>query len=201
MKVFRGHRYLYHSSNIMLLGYFKDRYQNLECNICCSILFFFWAWLQKHVIKPPEECHIPSQKMVLMTNIWRSTWLTIYYETIYWNTTSSGGKGGVIVCLNLTSLLFYSNSSQPSGELDANRPVPFRLTPPLQSFITQIGITGPFQMTMLAAARCLVQPCHSLDSILRAVLRDEMIAWKKVRGREVYTCTVKKYCVLCTTLC
>ena len=35
-------------------------------------------------------------------------------------------------------------------------------------------------MSMLAAARCLAQPYHSLESILRAVLRDEMIAWKKV---------------------
>ncbi len=69
----------------------------------------------------------------------------------------------------------------PPGELDANRPVPFRLTPPLQSFVTQIGITGPFQLSILAAARCLVQPYHALDSILRAILRDQFIAWKKVQ--------------------
>ena len=71
--------------------------------------------------------------------------------------------------------------SSCAGSLDANRRVPFRLTPPLQSFITQIGITGPLQLSMLATARCFVQPLHGLDSILRAILRDEYIAWKKVR--------------------
>ena len=81
-----------------------------------------------------------------------------------------------------------------SGSLDANRPVPFRLTPPLQSFITQIGITGPLQLCMLATARCFVQPLYGLDSILRAVLRDEYIAWKKVKGLTVqnYTSIVMK---------
>ena len=67
------------------------------------------------------------------------------------------------------------------GLLDANRPVPFRLTPPLQSFITQIGITGPLQLSMLATARCFVQPLYGLENILKAILRDEFIAWKKVR--------------------
>ena len=32
---------------------------------------------------------------------------------------------------------------------------------------------------MVAAARCLVDPKFSVDSILRAVLRDEMISWHK----------------------
>lgn len=80
------------------------------------------------------------------------------------------------------------------GELDANRPVPFRLTPPLQSFITQIGITGPFQLSILAAARCLVQPHHCLESILKAILRDEFIAWKKVG----VVCAHSLLVVLCT---
>ena len=68
------------------------------------------------------------------------------------------------------------------GELDANRPVPFRLTPSLQSLISPIGVTGPLQMSMVAASRCLVQPQYSLHSILRAILRDEFITWCKVRS-------------------
>lgn len=32
---------------------------------------------------------------------------------------------------------------------------------------------------MVAAARCLVEPPFGIQSILRAVLRDEMIAWHK----------------------
>ena len=67
-----------------------------------------------------------------------------------------------------------------TGELDANRPVPFRLTPALQSLISQISVVGPLQLSMVAAARCLVQPHFGLENILRAVLRDEFIAWRKV---------------------
>ena len=36
-------------------------------------------------------------------------------------------------------------------------------------------------MCMLATARCLAQPYFSIQSILRAILRDEYIAWYKVR--------------------
>jgi hypothetical protein len=45
----------HHSSNKCCLAILKDGYQNLEDNICCTIVFsfhFFWVWLQKHVIKP-----------------------------------------------------------------------------------------------------------------------------------------------------
>ena len=40
---------------------------------------------------------------------------------------------------------------------------------------------GPLQLSIKAAARCLVQP-HALclESILRAMLRDESISWRKV---------------------
>lgn len=67
------------------------------------------------------------------------------------------------------------------GELDANRSVPFRFTPGLQTFISTLGKTGLLTMCMLATARCLAQPYFSIQSILRAILRDEYIAWYKVR--------------------
>ena len=35
---------------------------------------------------------------------------------------------------------------------------------------------------MISAARCFVQPSFKIASILRAVLRDEMIAWNKKNG-------------------
>ena len=72
-----------------------------------------------------------------------------------------------------------------TGELDANHPVPFSLTPSLQSLISQISLVGPLQLSMVAAARCLVQPHFGLESILRAVLRDEFIAWRKVRRQQI----------------
>ena len=70
----------------------------------------------------------------------------------------------------------------PSGDLDANRPVPFRLTPNMAEFLTSTGVTGPLTAAMVSAARCFVQPQYKLASLLRAVLRDEYITWhKKVR--------------------
>ena len=48
-------------------------------------------------------------------------------------------------------------------ELDANCPVPFCLTPAIQSLISQISVVGPLQLSIVAAARCLVQPHLCLD--------------------------------------
>merc|ERR1740122_790675 len=66
-----------------------------------------------------------------------------------------------------------------TGELDSNRPVPFRLTPNLTEMITSMGVSGPLTASMIAAARCLVHPSFKIQALLRAVLRDEMIAWHK----------------------
>ncbi len=73
-----------------------------------------------------------------------------------------------------------------SGELDSNRPVPFRLTPNVYEFVTETGVRGPLTASMIAAARCFVHPSFKIQAILRAVLRDEMITWnnKANRGRS-----------------
>lgn len=71
-----------------------------------------------------------------------------------------------------------------NGELDANRPVPFRLTPNMVEFLTMIGVGGPLTASMIAAARCLVQPSAKVSSILKAVLRDEMISWHKKKTND-----------------
>ena len=65
------------------------------------------------------------------------------------------------------------------GDPDANRPVPFRLTPNIAEFLTSTGVTGPLTAAMVASARCFVQPQYKLPSLLRAVLRDEYITWHK----------------------
>ena len=84
------------------------------------------------------------------------------------------------------------NSGQISfiilGELDANRPVPFRLTPNIAEFLTTIGVIGPLTASMVAAARCLVQPQYKLPSFLKAILRDEYITWHKKVDKELFTC-------------
>ena len=69
-----------------------------------------------------------------------------------------------------------------SGKLDSNRPVPFRMTPNITEFVTPVGVSGPLTASMISAARCFVQPSFKIASILRAVLRDEMIAWNKKNG-------------------
>lgn len=66
-----------------------------------------------------------------------------------------------------------------TGELDANRPVPFRLTANIVEYLSSIGITGPLTASAIATARCLVQPNFKLPTILRAILRDEIIAVHK----------------------
>lgn len=71
-----------------------------------------------------------------------------------------------------------------SGDLDANRPVPFRLTPNVTEFLTPTGVNGPLTASMVATARCFVQPQYKLQSFLRAILRDEMIAWHKKKQED-----------------
>ena len=66
-----------------------------------------------------------------------------------------------------------------TGDLDANRPVPFRLTPNIAEFLTPTGVMGPLTAAMISAARCLVQPQYKLPSFLRTILRDEYISWHK----------------------
>ncbi len=72
------------------------------------------------------------------------------------------------------------------GELDANRPVPFRLTPNITEFLTTVGVNGILTACMIASARCFVQPAFQTPALLRAILRDEMIAWDK-KVQAVYT--------------
>lgn len=79
--------------------------------------------------------------------------------------------------LNVSYFRFDINDA--TGDLDANRPVPFRLTPNISEFLTAIGVSGPLTASMIAVARCFAQPNFKVDGILKAVLRDEIIAWHK----------------------
>ncbi|XP_017273987.1 transformation/transcription domain-associated protein isoform X2 [Kryptolebias marmoratus] len=79
--------------------------------------------------------------------------------------------------LNVSYFRFDINDA--TGDLDANRPVPFRLTPNISEFLSTIGVSGPLTASMIAVARCFAQPNFKVDGILKAVLRDEIIAWHK----------------------
>ena len=84
----------------------------------------------------------------------------------------------------LSVAYFKFDVDDVTGELDANRPVPFRLTPNMAEFLTIIGVAGPLTASMIAAARCLVQPSAKVSAILKAILRDEMIAWNKKKSTD-----------------
>ncbi|KAB7505950.1 Transformation/transcription domain-associated protein [Armadillidium nasatum] len=74
---------------------------------------------------------------------------------------------------------FKFNIDDGKGELDGNWPVPFRLTPNLAELVTAIGVNGPFTAVMVSTARCLATPSFKVIALLRAILRDEIIAWHK----------------------
>ncbi|XP_026322829.1 transcription-associated protein 1 isoform X2 [Hyposmocoma kahamanoa] len=76
---------------------------------------------------------------------------------------------------------FKFDVDDTTGELDGSRPVPFRLTPNISELLTTIGITGPLTASCIAVARCLVTPNFKIQSILRTILRDEMITGYRKR--------------------
>ncbi|CAB4061236.1 TRRAP [Lepeophtheirus salmonis] len=82
---------------------------------------------------------------------------------------------------------FKFDVDDATGDLDSTRPVPFRLTPNISEFLTQIGVCGPLTAAMISTARCFVHPSYKIQAILRAVLRDEMIAWNKKNNHGVTT--------------
>ncbi|KAL1465116.1 hypothetical protein WDU94_004709 [Cyamophila willieti] len=79
--------------------------------------------------------------------------------------------------LNVSYFKFDLNES--TGELHTDKPVPFRLTPNIVQFLTRIGVDGPLSASIVAVARCLSQPNYQVPAILKAILRDEMIAFQK----------------------
>lgn len=49
-----------------------------------------------------------------------------------------------------------------TGEMNSNRPVPFRLTPNIAEFITNMGIHGPLSASIMATARCFSNPSYQV---------------------------------------
>lgn len=84
--------------------------------------------------------------------------------------------------INISYFKFDVNDAL--GSLEANRPVPFRLTPNIAEYLSPIGIAGPLTASVIATARCLVQPNFKLPTILKAILRDEIIAVYKKQVKD-----------------
>ncbi|KAL8351867.1 hypothetical protein RB601_002265 [Gaeumannomyces tritici] len=56
-------------------------------------------------------------------------------------------------------------------------PVPFRLTPNLQTLMGPLATEGIFSAAMMAIARCLTEPEHELEHALTLFVRDEVMFW------------------------
>ncbi|KAH8652325.1 hypothetical protein BX600DRAFT_386637 [Xylariales sp. PMI_506] len=56
-------------------------------------------------------------------------------------------------------------------------PVPFRLTPNLQTLMGPLATEGIFSCAIMAIARCLTEPEFQLEHALTLFVRDEMIFW------------------------
>ncbi|TKA59727.1 hypothetical protein B0A49_09584, partial [Cryomyces minteri] len=63
-------------------------------------------------------------------------------------------------------------------------PVPFRLTPNLQTLMGPIHTEGIFACAVMAIARCLTEPEHELDTQLSIFIRDEMTFWYTQQHRQ-----------------
>lgn len=63
-------------------------------------------------------------------------------------------------------------------------PVPFRLTPNLQTLMGPIATEGIFVAALMAIARCLTEPEGELEAQLSIFVRDEMMFWLTTQSRS-----------------
>ncbi|KAI9224204.1 FAT domain-containing protein [Blastocladiella britannica] len=72
--------------------------------------------------------------------------------------------------------------------IQTQEPVPFRLTPALQHFMTLNGIDGPFSACVLAIAKALTvdivgpKPATVVEDYLRVIVRDDVLSWSAQAG-------------------
>lgn len=64
-------------------------------------------------------------------------------------------------------------------------PVPFRLTPNLQTLMGPIALEGVFSCALMAISRCLTEPEGELEQQLSVFVRDEIIFWFTQQHRAV----------------
>ena len=61
--------------------------------------------------------------------------------------------------------------------LHNSEPVPFRLTPNLQTLMGPLNMEGIFASSVMTVARCLIEPEGELEMQLSIFMRDEMNHW------------------------
>ncbi|KAI1075256.1 FAT domain-containing protein [Whalleya microplaca] len=65
-------------------------------------------------------------------------------------------------------------------------PVPFRLTPNLQTLMGPLATEGIFSCSIMAIARCLTEPEFELEHALTLFVRDEVIYWFTSSHRAIH---------------
>ena len=65
-------------------------------------------------------------------------------------------------------------------------PVPFRLTPNLQTLMGPLATEGIFSCAIMAIARCLTEPEFELEHALTLIVRDEMLYWFTSSHRSIH---------------
>ncbi|KAJ1826813.1 transcription-associated protein 1, partial [Coemansia sp. RSA 2599] len=68
------------------------------------------------------------------------------------------------------------------GLLHSKEPVPFRLTPAIQSFVTELGLEGILPFAVHRIAQRLTDPHHLLRDFLDLYVRDELMHMPPVRA-------------------
>jgi transformation/transcription domain-associated protein len=82
-----------------------------------------------------------------------------------------------------SELMSYMSAAKPF--FHNPEPVPFRLTPNLQTLMGPLATEGIFSCSMMAIARCLTEPEFELEHALTLFVRDEMIFWFTSSHRAV----------------
>ncbi|KAI0913375.1 FAT domain-containing protein [Ustulina deusta] len=65
-------------------------------------------------------------------------------------------------------------------------PVPFRLSPNLQTLVGPLATEGIFSCSIMAIARCLTEPEFELEHALTLLVRDEVIFWFTSSHRAIH---------------
>lgn len=74
-----------------------------------------------------------------------------------------------------SELMSFMSASKPF--FHNPEPVPFRLTPNLQTLMGPLAMEGIFACSVMAIARCLTEPEQELEHALTLFVRDEMMFW------------------------
>ncbi|KAG5815184.1 hypothetical protein H9Q74_011815 [Fusarium xylarioides] len=74
-----------------------------------------------------------------------------------------------------SEMMSYMSANKPF--FHNPEPVPFRLTPNLQTLMGPLATEGIFACSLMAIARCLTEPEYELEHALTLLVRDEMLFW------------------------